>query len=86
MERSSKQAASSTLDEQTVEGEGGSQQHSVYQAQIERLTAADVVLVPYGILSQEVRPGCTQHTETTLASQHAEKPSDRRQVICMSIC
>ena len=55
VERSSKQAASSTPDEQTVEGDDSSQQHSVYQAQIERLTAADVVLVPYGVLSQEVR-------------------------------
>ena len=62
VERSSKQAASSAPDEQTAEGGGSSQQHSVYHAQIERLTAADVVLVPYGVLSQEVRSRCTQST------------------------
>ena len=67
VERSSKQAATGSPDEQTLEGEGSSQQHSVYQAQIERLTAADVVLVPYGVLSQEVGSGYTLHHTTIFA-------------------
>lgn len=56
VERSAKEAAEGGHIEIEADGEGSSsRQHSAYQAQIERLLAADVVLVPYGVLSQEVR-------------------------------
>ena len=53
--RNASAAAEGSTDEQAPgpEDEAGQAQHA-YQAQLERLLAADVVLVPYGVLSQEV--------------------------------
>ena len=53
--RSAGAAAEGSTDEQAAgpEDEASQAQHA-YQAQLERLLAADVVLVPYGVLSQEV--------------------------------
>ena len=40
--------------EDAADGGNPAQQHGMYEAQLQRLLAADVVLVPYGVLSQEV--------------------------------
>ena len=47
-------AAEGGAVEDTADGGSPAQQHGVYEAQLQRLLAADVVLVPYGVLSQEV--------------------------------
>ena len=55
MGRNANAAAEGTTDEQAAGPEDeATQAHDAYQAQLERLLAADVVLVPYGVLSQEV--------------------------------
>ena len=53
--RNASAIADRAADEQAAgpEDEASQAQHA-YQAQLERLLAADVVLVPYGVLSQEV--------------------------------
>jgi hypothetical protein len=40
--------------EGAADGGSPAQQHGMHEAQLQRLLAADVVLVPYGVLSQEV--------------------------------
>ena len=48
-------AAEAAGNQQAVGPESeADQERNAYQAQLQRLLAADVVLVPYGILSQEV--------------------------------
>ena len=53
--RNASATAEGPADEQAAGPEDdASQAQHAYQAQLERLLAADVVLVPYGVLSQEV--------------------------------
>jgi len=54
VERSANAAADKSTDEQASFEDEASRRQDAYQAQLERLMAADVVLVPYGVLSQEV--------------------------------
>jgi len=55
VERSASAATDKSTNEQASFDVEASQRQHAYQAQLERLMAADVVLVPYGVLSQEVR-------------------------------
>jgi hypothetical protein len=55
VERNMKAAAAEVgAAEDAADGGNPAQQHGLYEAQLQRLLAADVVLVPYGVLSQEV--------------------------------